>query len=54
MDIGNSNVYLVSEDPMDYVDSALSSMIENDDIPSFENVVDIRFTGEENYCTKLI
>ena len=49
VDIGDGNVYLVSEDPMDYVDSALSSMIENDDIPTFENVVDIRFTGEENY-----
>lgn len=49
VDIGDGNVYLVSEDPMDYVDSTLSSMIENDNIPSFENVVDIRFTGKENY-----
>lgn len=48
VDIGDGNVYLVDEDPMDFVDAALSSMIENDDIPGFEKVVDIRFTGEVN------
>lgn len=49
IDIGDGNVYLVSEDPMDYVDPALSSMIEDDDTPGFETVVDIRFEGKENY-----
>ena len=49
VDIGDGNVYLVEDDPMDYVDSALSSMIENDVTPGFETVVDIRFTGNENY-----
>lgn len=49
VDIGDGNVYLVSEDPMDYVTSALSGMIENDDTPGFEKVVDIRFTGKETY-----
>lgn len=49
VDIGDGNVYLLSEDPMDYVDPALSAMIEDDDTPAFENVVDIRFTGTENY-----
>lgn len=49
VDIGDGNVYLVSEDPLDYVDSALSTMIENDDTPGFEKVVDIRFTGAQNY-----
>lgn len=48
VDIGDGNVYLVAEDPMDYVDAALSSMIENDDTPAFETIVDIRFTGGEN------
>ena len=52
VDIGDGNVYLVSEDPMDYVDSALSSMIQNDVLPGFENVVDIRFTGKENYIVQ--
>ena len=49
IDIGDGNVYLVSEDPMDYVSSALSDMILDDDTPGFETVVDIRFEGKENY-----
>lgn len=49
IDIGDGNVYLVSEDPIDYVDPNLSAMIEDDDTPAFENVADIRFTGKENY-----
>lgn len=49
IDIGDGNVYLVSEDPIDYVSAALSDMILDDDTPGFENVVDIRFEGAENY-----
>ena len=49
IDIGDGNVYLVSEDPLEYVDSSLSSMIEHDDTPGFETVVDITFAGSENY-----
>jgi len=49
IDIGDGNVYLVSEDPMDYVSSVLSDMILDDDTPGFETVVDIRFEGAENY-----
>lgn len=49
IDIGDGNVYLVREDPMDYVDSSLSSMIAHDDTPGFETVVDITFAGSENY-----
>lgn len=49
VDIGDGNVYLVSEDPMDYVDSSLSSMILHDDTPGFETVVDITFAGSESY-----
>lgn len=49
VDIGDGNVYLVSNDPMDFLKSALSSMIEHDDTPGFENVVDITFSGSENY-----
>ena len=49
VDIGDGNVYLVSSDPMDYVDASLSSMIRHDDTPGFETVVDIRFTGSESY-----
>ena len=49
VDIGDGNVYLVSNDPMDFLQSSLSSMIEHDDTPGFENVVDITFDGSENY-----
>ena len=54
VDIGDGNVYLVGEDPMDYVDASLSSMIENDDITGFETVVDIRFEGAETYTINRI
>lgn len=49
VDIGDGNVYLVSNDPVDYLETALSGMIEHDDTPGFENVVDITFSGTENY-----
>lgn len=49
VDIGDGNVYLVASDPMDYVDSALSTMILHDDTPGFETVKDITFSGSENY-----
>ena len=49
VDIGDGNVYLVSNDPMDFLESALSSMIEHDDTTGFENVVDITFSGSQNY-----
>ncbi len=49
VDIGDGNVYLVSQDPMDYLESELSGMILHDDTPDFENVADIQFSGGENY-----
>ena len=49
IDIGDGNVYLVKEDPIDYVSASLSSMILHDDTPGFKAVVDIRFEGAENY-----
>lgn len=47
IDIGDGNVYLVSEDPMDYISSELSDMILHDDTPDFEMVTDITFAGAE-------
>lgn len=49
VDIGDGNVYLVGEDPLNYVDAALSTMIAHDDTPGFQSVVDINFSGAENY-----
>ena len=47
--IGDGNVYLVSEDPLDYFDTQLSDMIDHDETPSFDTVEQITFTGEEDY-----
>ena len=49
IDIGDGNVYLVGEDPIDYISASLSDMILHDDTPGFETVVDITFSGSENY-----
>jgi len=47
--IGDGNVYLVQNDPLDYFDTDLRGMIANDDTPWFDQVTEIRFSGEENY-----
>ncbi len=47
--IGDGNVYLVQNDPLDDFDAVLSDMIDNDETPSFENVQKISFTGEQDY-----
>ena len=43
------NVYLVKKDPLDYFDATLSDMIKQDEIPQFDKVTGIQFTGAENY-----
>ena len=47
--IGDGNVYLVREDPLDYFDVELSDLIDHDEIPSFEQTTGIQFAGTENY-----
>lgn len=47
--IGDGNVYLVKNDPMDYFDVTISDMIRHDETPSFDKVTGIQFTGDENY-----
>lgn len=49
VDIGDGNVYLVSEDPTDYLETELSTMILHDDTPDFENIVDITYSGLVDY-----
>ncbi len=49
VDIGDGNVYLVGEDPVNYVNKSLSSMILHDDAPGFETVESITFEGDQNY-----
>ena len=47
--IGDGNVYLVSDDPAEYYSAALSDMIDNDEIPDFDDVTNIQFAGSEEY-----
>lgn len=47
--IGDGNVYLVNNDPLELFDTTLSSMIDNDDIPDWDHVSEIKFEGEETY-----
>lgn len=49
VDIGDGNVYLVSNDPLDQFDVALSDLIDHDEMPDFDQVTQIRFTGTESY-----
>lgn len=46
--IGDGNVYLVSNDPLDYFDIELSDMIDNDDIPAMDQVTQLQFSGSED------
>lgn len=47
--IGDGNVYLVQNDPLDSFDAELSDVIKNDEVPAFDQVTEIRFSGEEEY-----
>lgn len=47
--IGDGNVYLVKDDPLDSFDLELSDMIQQDEIPGMDSVTEIQFAGSENY-----
>ena len=47
--IGDGNVYLVQDDPLDSFDIELSDMIRQNEIPEMESVTEIQFAGSENY-----
>lgn len=49
VDIGDGNVYLVSNDPLEQFDAVLSDVIDHDEMPDFDQVTAISFTGTENY-----
>ena len=46
---GDGNVYLAASDPLDAFRVELSGMIKNDEIPYFDQVSQIQFSGAENY-----
>lgn len=47
--VGDGNVYLVQNDPLELYDIALRDLIDNDKTPAFDAVSEIRFAGNENY-----
>ena len=47
--IGDGNVYLAKVDPLDSFDATLKEMIDHDDIPDFDRVERIAFSGAESY-----
>lgn len=47
--IGDGNVYLIKNDLLEYFDAALSDMIDHDEIPDYDKVTSIQFTGSEDY-----
>lgn len=47
--IGDGNVYLVNNDPLDLFGTTLNSMIDNDEVPYWDHVSEICFEGEETY-----
>ncbi|MGN1003066.1 MAG: DUF4340 domain-containing protein [Oscillospiraceae bacterium] len=47
--IGDGNVYLVRNDPMDQYDAVLSDLIDHDEFPSFDQPTEITFSGAESY-----
>ena len=46
--IGDGNVYLVTEDPMDTYEKTLDDFFLHDDVPSFTKVQKVTFAGTEN------
>lgn len=47
--IGDGNVYLVLEDPLDTFAVTISDLLDRDDIPVFDTVSQITFSGTETY-----
>lgn len=47
--IGDGNVYLVENDPLNYFDAELRDMIDNDEIPQIDTADSIQLSGTENY-----
>ena len=46
---GDGNVYLAVSDPLDYYDASLSDLILHDEIPDWDQVTQLTFSGGESY-----
>jgi hypothetical protein len=47
--IGDGNVYLVSNDPLDVFDVELNDLIEDDTVPTFTTINEVVFSGEDEF-----
>lgn len=52
VDIGDGNVYLVTNDPLEQFDAALRDLIRHDQIPAFGQIASLSFSGRENYTIR--
>lgn len=48
--IGDGSVYLAAVDPLDSYNVLLAGLIQNDEVPCFENVTSLNFSGEVSYA----
>lgn len=48
--IGDGNVYLVQNDPLDQFDAVLSDLIAHDEMPDFDQATSIQFSGVQDYA----
>lgn len=49
LSLGDGNVYLVADDPLEYFDISLRDLIDNDEVPDLDQAESILFTGKESY-----
>ena len=49
LSIGDGNVYLVKHDPLDEFNATIRNLIDHDEVPDFDQVTGISFSGAENY-----
>ena len=49
-DIGDGNVYLLVEDPMDQFDQGRAPLMQHDEMPQLESADRIEFAGQQNYA----
>ncbi len=54
VDLGDGNVYLVREDPLDIVEEDLSAMIQNDEIPQIQTITAIELSGSQEETIRYI
>lgn len=47
--IGDGNVYLVKHDPLEEFNATIRNLIAHDEVPEFDQVTGISFSGTENY-----